>query len=65
MKIDWKARFRNYPFYVAVISFIPLTMETWGIGILPEGFRNWAMALLGLFVLIGIVVNPTTKGTSD
>jgi len=64
--MDIKSRIRNYPFWVAIISFIPLTAETFGfVNIIPEGFPEWAKALLGLFVLIGIVVNPTTNGVSD
>lgn len=71
MKINWKVRFQNKiwlgTFITAVLSFIYMLLGL--CNVVPSVSQNvivdLIMALIDLFVLLGIVVDPTTEGASD
>ncbi len=60
-------RFKSYPLWIAVIALIPMWLQALKIDILPKNYEELATATLGVFVLLGIVNDPTTtnKGYKD
>ena len=74
MKINWKVRIKNPWFWVALVGVILTAM-----GISPETFTSWGAVwdaikalfmnpyLLGCVILsvLGVFIDPTTKGVSD
>lgn len=56
-----KERLKNYGLWLAIIAFIPMLCEGFGISVLPPNYQELSSALLGIFVLLGIVNNPTTE----
>lgn len=76
--INWRVRFRNWPWVAGFISQIMLVVQLVLVvlnsnGItdfqLTEEFKGWALALANaIFVLLsmlGLVQDPTTKGVED
>lgn len=68
-KINWKVRLQSKEFWMAVIAFIILVAQyvcNWyGLEFDIPGLNEILSAILGLFVLLGIVVDPTTPKTTD
>ena len=78
MKINWKVRFRNPYFYVALILAIVAPVGTY-FGINAEDLTSWPMvgavakqAILNPFVVVTVIISvatflidPTTRGISD
>lgn len=64
-------RWKNYGLWAAIIAFIPLLLDGLKVYdfsiVLPPNFDVLAKALLGIFVLAGIISDPTTesKGYTD
>jgi len=58
-------RWRNYGLWFSILMFIPLladALKVYDISIvLPGNYDKLVTALLGIFVLAGILNNPTTK----
>ena len=71
MKINWKVRFQNKiwlgTFITAVLSFVYMLLGLCNVvpSVSKSVVVDLVMALIDLFVLLGIVVDPTTEGTSD
>lgn len=71
MNINWKLRFQNKASLTAIVlAVIALVYQVLGIfGIVPavsqDTLIQLAGAVINLFVLLGIVVDPTTEGISD
>ena len=71
MKINWKVRFRNKVwlrlFIVAVLGLAYKAMATFGIApkIEQQALMDLFDMLLGILLLLGVIVDPTTKGVSD
>ncbi len=71
MKINFKARLKNKAFVVGVatlsVSFVYKLLSA--MEIVPAVSENEILELLGLLVnilaLVGVIVDPTTKGISD
>ena len=71
MKINWKVRFKNKTFLVALIGTV-LTFVYTVLGmfdIVPSVTQNMVtdaiMAIINILVALGIVADPTTQGLSD
>lgn len=78
MKINWKVRFKNPYFYVALILAIVAPVGVY-FGINAEDLTSWSMvgaiakqAILNPYVVVTVIVSvatflidPTTKGISD
>ncbi|MGE8001913.1 phage holin [Lysinibacillus sp. NPDC093216] len=72
MKINWMIRFQHKPFLLALFSLILLLAQQvaaiFGYD-LTSAMSDQAMTILNIvlsiFVLLGVVVDPTTRGTSD
>lgn len=71
MKINWKVRFRNktwlLTFIAAVLTLVYRALNVAGItpNIAQEELVELATMLVGILVLLGVVIDPTTKGGSD
>ena len=64
-------RWKNYGLWAAVLAYLPILSDALGfynVNIpLPGNYDKLVVGLLGIFVLAGIVSNPTTenKGFGD
>lgn len=71
MKINWKVRFRNktwlLTFIAAVLTLVYRTLNVAGITphIARDQLIELATMLVGILVLLGVVIDPTTKGGGD
>lgn len=71
MKINWKIRFKNktwlLTFIAAVLTLVYRALNIAGITphIAQEQLVELATMLVGILVLLGVVIDPTTKGGSD
>lgn len=71
MKINWKLRLQNKATLAAIVAaIIALVYQVLGlIGVVPavsqDAVMQTASMVINLLVLLGIVVDPTTAGTSD
>ena len=71
MKINWKARFQNKTwlvlFVVAVVGLAYKAMDAFGFvpPITQEALSGLINTGIGVLVLLGVVVDPTTSGASD
>ncbi len=71
MQINWKLRFQNKTTLVAIVlqtvTLIYGVLSLFGItpGIAQDEITNVLYILVELLCLLGIVVDPTTKGMSD
>ncbi len=71
MKINWKVRFKNkvwlLTFVGAIVAFVYTMFNMLGIApkVDQEVVMNLVGTLLTFLALIGVVVDPTTKGTND
>ena len=71
MKINWKLRLKNKATLAAIVAaIIALVYQVLGlIGVVPavsqDAVMQTASMVINLLVLLGIVVDPTTAGTSD
>ena len=63
--MDWKTRFKNKTFWVALASAIVLLTQQLGLEIFPENIMDIVNTVLMIFVILGVVVNPTTDGITD
>lgn len=63
--MDWKVRFKNKTFWVALASAIVLLTQQLGLEIFPENIMDIVNTVLMIFVILGVVVNPTTDGITD
>jgi len=71
MKINWKVRLKHKPFLLGAFALILLLAQQIGalIGydttIYNERVTELFNTVLAFLVLVGVVVDPTTEGTSD
>lgn len=63
--MDWKARFRNKTFWVALMSAIVVLTQQLGLDIFPDNIMEIVNTVLMILVILGVVVNPTTEGITD
>ncbi len=69
-KINWKVRFKNKTWVVAMIAAILFVIQStlYVFGIMwdyNELLQRLITVVTGLFALWGLVIDPTTKGSSD
>ena len=72
MRINWKIRFMHKPFVLALFSLLLLLAQQVGVMFgydltsgMSEQLTNILNTVLSILVLMGVVVDPTTSGTSD
>lgn len=63
--MDFKARLRSKPFWAATISAITVVTQQMGVTVFPDKFNVIANAILGLFMLLGVIVDTSTPGILD
>lgn len=63
--MDWKARFRNKTFWVALMSAIVLLTQQLGLDIFPDNIMEIANTVLMIFVILGVIADPSTQGFLD
>ena len=62
--INFKLRLQNKATLVALISAIFLMLQQFGLEI-PHNIQEGVNTFVVILVLLGIVVDPTTKGVAD
>ena len=73
MNINWIVRVKNKAFWVAIIPAVLLLVQvvaavfgfTLNLGDLGNKLLDVVNAIFGVLTILGIVVDPTTKGVSD
>lgn len=71
MNINWILRFKNKPVLVAlvaaVVAFVYQILGLFGVtpSVSEDTIINVVGLLINILVMLGIVVDPTTKGASD
>lgn len=72
MRINWKIRFMHKPFILALFSMLLLLAQQvsalFGFDLtsgMSEQLTTILNTVLSILVLMGVVVDPTTSGTSD
>ena len=63
--MNWKARFKNKTFWVALMSAIVVLTQQLGLDIFPDNIMEIVNTVLMILVILGVVVNPTTEGITD
>lgn len=63
--MNWNARFRNKTFWVALSSAIILLFQQIGWNVFPANIGEIVNTILTIFVILGVVVDPTTSGVTD
>lgn len=72
-KIDWKARALNKSFWIALIPAVLIFIQSvlslfgiqWDVELLSTQLVGLVNALFVVLAIIGIIVDPTTKGIGD
>lgn len=73
MKINWKVRFKNKMFWLALIPLVALLVTQvagiFGFNINLDGVSSELQGIVGtifsILILLGVVVDPTTDGIGD
>lgn len=71
--INWKVRFKNKAFWVALVPAILLLIQvvanvfgyTIDLGDLGDKLLSVVNAIFALLTILGVVTDPTTSGVSD
>ena len=65
INIDWKARFKNKAFWVALVSGSVGFTQLFGVKVFPDNWADILNTILGLLVGLGIIVDTSTSGIGD
>ncbi|WP_160687207.1 phage holin [Clostridium sp. C2-6-12] len=65
MNINWKTRFTNKTFLIALSSAVVLLTQQLGLSLFPDNWRDVLNTILTIFILLGVVIDPSTAGISD
>lgn len=66
LTINLKERFRNKTFILAMVGAIVLLIQQLGFkDIIPSNYADVVNSILTILIMLGIVVDPSTKGISD
>lgn len=72
MRINWKVRLQHIPFLLGLFSLLLLlaqqVAQIFGYdftGVMSEQISSILNTVLSILVLMGVIVDPTTRGTSD
>lgn len=63
--MNWKVRLRHKEFWIALTSAIVLLTQQLGFDIFPENIAEIINTVLLIFTIVGVVIDPTTKGLLD
>ena len=73
MKINWKVRFKNPAFWLALIPAVLLLVQviaapfgySWDFAVLNQQLAAIVNALFGVLSILGVAVDMTTAGFGD
>lgn len=73
MTVNWKVRFKNKAFWLALVPAVLLLVQVcaapfgyeWDFGALSAQLAAIVNALFAVLAILGIVADPTTKGMGD
>ena len=73
MEINWKARFKNKAFWIAIIPAVLLLVQqvliafgvTWDYTELQNQLTGIVCSLFAVLAILGVVADPTTRGLND
>ncbi|WP_271814481.1 phage holin [Clostridium beijerinckii] len=65
MNINWKSRLTNKTFWVSIVSAIVLLTQQLGYNIFPVNWSDILNTILTIFILLGIIIDPSTEGIHD
>jgi phi LC3 family holin len=60
-----KERFRNKAFWTALVAFVIMVAKQFNLFDVPEDINAIVDAGLGLLIMLGIIIDPTTPGVKD
>ena len=66
--MDLKKRIKNPVFWVSFVSAVITVLGTLGVDIVPTASQDMETVIYGVFgvlAVLGVAVDPTTKGVSD
>ncbi|MDO6355261.1 phage holin [Caloramator sp. CAR-1] len=63
--MNWKARLRNKAFWVSLAAFVAMMAKQFGWFEVPPNYEEIVNSALGLLVMLGIIIDPTTPGIKD
>lgn len=65
-RFDWVQRFRNKYFITSLVSSIILLLNQLGLNsYIPSNIMDILNTVLCIFSLLGVVIDPTSKGICD
>lgn len=64
-KVNWKKRLTNKGFWVAIVSTIIMLSQQLGYEIFPNNWSDILNSILTIFILLGIIIDPSTPGIKD
>ncbi len=64
LTINWKLRYKNKATLAAIVSMIFLLIQQLGFSV-PDNIKAAIDTILGILVLAGVLVDPTTQGVAD
>jgi len=65
MSETMKTRLKNKAFWVSLVSAVVLLTQQLGINIFPANWADIMNTILVILTILGIVIDPTTKGILD
>ena len=65
MNINWKIRLQRKSFWLALVSLTVLLTQQLHITVFTENWADILNTILSIFVLIGVINDPTTSGLTD
>jgi phi LC3 family holin len=65
MNINLKSRLTNKGFWVALISAIVGVTQLLGYKVFPDNWADILNSVLGILIIMGVVIDPSTPGISD
>jgi phi LC3 family holin len=60
-----KERLRNKAFWTALIAFTVMVAKQFNLFDVPDNINTIVDAGLGLLIMLGIIIDPTTPGVKD
>jgi phi LC3 family holin len=63
--MDWKSRIRNKAFWLSIAAFVAMMAKQFNLFEVPTNFNDIVNTGLGLLVMLGIIIDPSTPGILD
>lgn len=63
--MKWSARFKNKAFWISLASAVIILAQQLGFTFSKEETMELVNSILSIFIILGVVVDPTTPGIYD